>query len=145
MGDNIKQRLRDAALTGADLSPGDQLAADALRHIELLERWIGDLQSRMYVNCVFCGYRYGPETLAPASILEATSSAAGVLRKHIASCPEHPMRTLTLELERIKSAYLKGVGPAWAEVRNRSDWEHLTGFHELDSALGLLHKEVLHI
>ena len=25
-----------------------------------LEQWVNDLQSGMYINCVYCGHRYGP-------------------------------------------------------------------------------------
>lgn len=50
------------------------------RH-ELLA-WISDLQSGMYINCVYCGHRYGPNEM---------EIPADALRRHVASCPEHPM------------------------------------------------------
>jgi len=57
---------------------------------ELLERqrqWIDDLQSGQYVNCVYCGHRYGPEDSTPVSRAE-------LLKQHVQECPEHPMSEL---------------------------------------------------
>jgi hypothetical protein len=59
------------------------LEADARRH----QNWINDLQSDMYVNCVYCGHRYGPQESTPATM-------AVVLKEHIAQCPQHPMSAL---------------------------------------------------
>lgn len=49
-----------------------------------LEQWVNDLQAGMYVNCVYCGHRYGPEAEVP-------STMADVLKEHIEQCPEHPL------------------------------------------------------
>lgn len=49
-----------------------------------LKQWINDLQSGQYVNCVYCGHRYGPENSTPVS-------KADQLKAHIEQCPEHPM------------------------------------------------------
>jgi DNA-directed RNA polymerase subunit RPC12/RpoP len=49
-----------------------------------LLQWVADLQSGMYVNCVYCGHRYGPKDKVPASM-------ADVLKAHLATCPRHPM------------------------------------------------------
>lgn len=38
----------------------------------------------MYVNCVYCGHRYGPNDETPTLM-------ADVLREHIEQCPEHPL------------------------------------------------------
>lgn len=57
------------------------------------KRWVNDLQSGMYVNCVYCGHRYGPEKDTPVSM-------ADVLKAHVEKCPEHPMSKLKTELER---------------------------------------------
>lgn len=56
-----------------------------------LRQWVNDLQSGMYVNCVYCGHRYGPESEVPASMAE-------VLKQHIEQCPEHPMSKLKSQL-----------------------------------------------
>jgi hypothetical protein len=56
------------------------------RHLEWqLERykqWAADLQSGLYVNCVYCGHRYPPSN---------TPNVADALKRHIAHCEEHPM------------------------------------------------------
>lgn len=62
---------------------------------ERLQQWVNDLQSGMYVNCVYCGHRYGPESKTPVSM-------ADVLKQHIEQCPEHPMSKLKQENERLK-------------------------------------------
>ena len=49
-----------------------------------LQQWVKDLQSGMYINCVYCGHRYGPNDEVPASM-------ADVLKAHIEKCPEHPL------------------------------------------------------
>lgn len=58
-----------------------------------LKAWVADLQSGMYVNCVYCGHRYGPGETTPVSMADA-------LKAHIAQCPEHPMSDLLAALRR---------------------------------------------
>jgi hypothetical protein len=55
--------------------------------LERYKRWVDDLQSGIYVNCVYCGYRYGRDGAVPASM-------ADVLKEHVQQCPEHPMSKL---------------------------------------------------
>uniref|UniRef100_A0A6M3LBT4 Uncharacterized protein n=2 Tax=viral metagenome TaxID=1070528 RepID=A0A6M3LBT4_9ZZZZ len=62
-----------------------------------LRKWINDLQSGLYINCVYCGHRYGPNSEVPASM-------ADVLKVHIERCPEHPMSSLRQENARLKLA-----------------------------------------
>jgi hypothetical protein len=57
------------------------------KDLEAAQQWIADLQSGMYINCVYCGHRYGPNTDVPASM-------ADVLKAHIEKCPKHPMSKL---------------------------------------------------
>jgi hypothetical protein len=57
---------------------------------EKLQQWINDLQSGMYINCVYCGHRYGPSSEVPAAM-------ADVLKAHIEQCPKHPMSALKSE------------------------------------------------
>jgi hypothetical protein len=69
------------------------------------KKWIADLQSGMYVNCVYCGHRYGPEKDTPVSMAE-------ILKQHVEQCPEHPMSKLKLrngELTKILGAALHCV------------------------------------
>lgn len=54
---------------------------------ERLHQWVNDCQAGMYINCVYCGHRYGPSDEVPASM-------ADILKEHVIRCPEHPMSTL---------------------------------------------------
>ncbi len=60
---------------------------DQAAEIDRLQQWVNDLQSGMYVNCVYCGHRYGPEDNVPSSMAEA-------LKLHVEQCPKHPMSAL---------------------------------------------------
>jgi len=60
------------------------------------EQWINDLQSGMYINCVYCGHRYGAQENTP-------SSMADILKEHIEKCPKHPMSQLKEENEELKN------------------------------------------
>ena len=55
-----------------------------------LRNWVNDLQAGMYINCVYCGHRYGPDDEVPATM-------ADVLKEHIEQCPEHAMSALKAE------------------------------------------------
>jgi DNA-directed RNA polymerase subunit RPC12/RpoP len=63
---------------------------------DVLEAWIDDLQSGMYINCVYCGHRYGPNPSLDQSHLLTMRKA---LEQHIAECPKHP---LSQAINRIK-------------------------------------------
>ena len=65
---------------------------------EQLERWVEDLQSGMYINCVYCGHRYGPEDEVPATMADA-------LKEHIEQCPKHPMSKLKAELDEMRRIF----------------------------------------
>ena len=67
----------------------------ALLQIERLSQWVNDLQSGMYVNCVYCGHRYGPREDTPVAM-------ADVLRDHIEQCPKHPLSAAKAELEQLR-------------------------------------------
>lgn len=56
------------------------------------EAWVADLQAGMYVNCVYCGHRYGSESETPVSM-------ADVLKAHIEQCPKHPLSEVRARLE----------------------------------------------
>ena len=76
--------------------------AALLAHIDELERerdearaWVNDLHSGMYVNCVYCGLRYGPTDKTAPTMTEQ-------LTAHVEVCPKHPLsaakkRTAALE------------------------------------------------
>lgn len=57
-----------------------------------LIQWVGDLQSGLYINCVYCGHRYGPGESTPATLPQAGETPAGAaLREHVSQCPAHPL------------------------------------------------------
>lgn len=58
---------------------------------ERLVKWVDDLQSGMYINCVYCGHRYGPKDKVPCTM-------ANALKQHIEQCPKHPMSALKKSL-----------------------------------------------
>jgi len=58
--------------------------AKAEAELERMQQWINDLQSGMYINCVYCGHRYGPRKNTPVAM-------ADVLKEHIEQCPKHPL------------------------------------------------------
>ena len=91
-GERYEQELarKDAAIA----EQARQLK-DALAQVERYKAWVDDLQSGMYVNCVYCGHRYGPTETTPVSMADA-------LKEHIEHCPEHPASKLRSELEQVK-------------------------------------------
>ena len=66
-------------------------------NLKRLTEWVADLQSGMYVNCVYCGHRYGPGETTPVSMADA-------LKAHVEQCPEHPMSALKRENEELRAA-----------------------------------------
>ena len=88
------------------------------KEIERLQQWVADLQSGMYVNCVYCGHRYGPSETTPVSM-------ADVLKEHIEVCEKHPM-------SRLKKDYIR-LTEELAQEKN-SYWFLMTKFSELETA-----------
>lgn len=84
------------AYGGSALEKADEHIEQLERENERLKQWVNDLQSGMYVNCVYCGHRYGPERDTPASM-------ADILKEHIEQCPEHPMSKLKQEIAKAKA------------------------------------------
>jgi hypothetical protein len=66
-----------------------------------LSKWVSDLQSGMYVNCVYCGHRYGPGETTPVSMADA-------LKAHVEKCPKHPMSALKADNEWLREG-LRGI------------------------------------
>ena len=54
------------------------------KEIKRLMKWIADLLSNRYVNCVYCGHRYGKTE-------DTLSSMSEVLYEHIKECEYHPL------------------------------------------------------
>lgn len=65
-----------------------------------LELWIDDLQSGMYINCVYCGHRYGPNSGPNTKDFNITMRKA--LEEHISMCPKHPLSKALKEIDRLK-------------------------------------------
>ena len=77
--------LLDGLRKYVTLAANAELERDRLRREnDELKQWVNDLQSGMYINCVYCGHRYGPEDEVAATMQEA-------LYEHIAQCPKHPL------------------------------------------------------
>jgi hypothetical protein len=70
----------------------DRLNAENRR----LQKWVDDLQSGMYVNCVYCGHQYGPRGETPVSM-------ADTLKVHVEQCSKHPMSALKHENNRLQA------------------------------------------
>ncbi len=75
------------------------------RERDQLKQWVADLHSGMYINCVYCGHRYGPADKTPAS-------KADMLKAHIEVCPEHPMSRLKTERDALKAAAERHIAEA---------------------------------
>jgi uncharacterized protein YdcH (DUF465 family) len=81
---------------------------------EQLQQWVNDLQSGMYINCVYCGHRYGPESETPVSM-------ADVLKEHIEKCPKHPMSKLKQENERFRRE-IEGLQEIRHDIANLNEF-----------------------
>jgi hypothetical protein len=67
-----------------------------LKGVGRLQAWVNDLQSETYVNCVYCGHRYGPNPCTPVAM-------ADILKEHIEQCPQHPMGALKKQVEQLEA------------------------------------------
>ena len=103
--DKERDMLMSENLTGDFPWLKDEMKQLRARLAEL-EGWVDDLQSGMYINCVYCGHRYGPEDKVPASMSE-------VLKKHVEQCPKHPMSALKSRLAELEEAH------RWIPVEER--------------------------
>jgi len=107
-----ESRLREPQLCGhpaAAIKSTDEGTSHCAwcEEVGRLEDWVADLQAGMYVNCIYCGHRYGPEDDVPATM-------ADVLKEHIEHCPEHPASKL-----RVQRTRLQKVLYAWIEFKRR--------------------------
>jgi len=50
----------------------------------VLQQYIDDLQSEVYINCAYCGHRYGPKSSTPYTM-------SSLLSEHIEKCEKHPL------------------------------------------------------
>lgn len=87
-------------------------------------QWVSDLQSAMYVNCVFCGHRYGP-------LSSAATTSAEILREHIEQCEQHPLSYARADLRSL----IESFDLALAEFQNTNVAGMLRGFFITTAAL----------
>lgn len=95
-----KRPPTDGELAGWDEAArlrGDSTELILITEVQRMRAWVNDLQSGMYINCVYCGHRYGPDPGAPVAM-------ADVLKEHIQACPEHPMAKLKIANEHLQAA-----------------------------------------
>lgn len=85
------------AWRASTITDHDALLEDAAKEIKSLRKWVNNLQSGMFVNCVYCGHQYGPSETTPVSM-------ADVLKAHVEQCPKHPMSALKAQLTEANSA-----------------------------------------
>ena len=107
----------------------------AKARVKEMEQWVSDLQSGLYINCVYCGFRYGPGESTPATLPEAGETLAGAaLREHIAQCPDHPMSKLQARLATLRgaAACVTRAYPFHPLVESRALWDAI---ESLDAAL----------
>lgn len=98
-----------------------RVEAEGTKEVERLKTWVNDLQSGMYVNCVYCGHRYGPGETTPVSMADA-------LKAHVETCKHHPMNALREEVERLRARAQAAEGLA----------EETKGWMQLSDAAELL-------
>jgi DNA-directed RNA polymerase subunit RPC12/RpoP len=77
-----------------DICKREEFLEEEIRRLRGL---VKDLQSGMYINCVYCGHRYGPQDEVQVSMAEA-------LKRHVEQCPAHPMSKLKRENELLRNA-----------------------------------------
>ena len=77
-----------------------------------LTQWVSDLQSGMWINCVYCGHRYGPHDKTPVS-------KANVLYEHIKKCAKHPLSKALAENRRLRKKI--------KDFKNKSDMGAIPG------------------
>ena len=72
------------------------LPAVGCENCKTLEQWVHDCQAGMYINCVYCGHRYGPDDEVAPTMQQA-------LYDHIAECPKHPLSAMKRRAERAEA------------------------------------------
>ena len=104
-------------MSGVTVSDCCQTLDEAKGVIKRLQTWVNDLHSGMYINCVYCGHRYGPREDTPAVM-------ADVLKAHIEKCPQHPLSHAKTEIKRLQSALLEAA--KMSEAARSSPAGHLS-------------------
>lgn len=76
--------------------------------IEQLQQWVNDLHAGMYVNCVYCGHRHGPDEDTPVAM-------ADILKEHIEQCPEHPLSKATKRIRELEEL-IKPINNTYQDI-----------------------------
>ncbi len=117
----IKERyyeaVKEARRVGAQYGDGEK--EWLIEEVERLQTWVNDLQSGMYINCVYCGHRYGPSPETPVAM-------ADVLKEHIEKCPKHPMSALQAENEFMRNTLEEFRAGVARDVANKAFKDSLT-------------------
>lgn len=97
-------------------SVAEAALAERSEREQRLQQWVNDLQAGMYINCVYCGHRYGPDDEVPAAM-------ADVLKQHIEQCPEHPLNEYRelLQATRVGLGRLHGMTNDQGDLINEID------------------------
>lgn len=128
----------------AERGTSGDMVYDILRdwqeEVEQLQQWVDDLQSGMYINCVYCGHRYGPQDEVPATMAEA-------LKQHIEICEEHPMSKIRIDNAELASKLLhreEELEPLQENVRGLLEVHKLLkqDLKEKDEELEILRNEI---
>ena len=85
------------------------------QEIQRLKDWVTDLQSGLYINCVYCGHRYGPKEDTPVAM-------ADVLKEHIAHCPEHPLSHANEQIQKLEALVVEFV--EYLESHDECEWSY---------------------
>ncbi len=98
------------------------LPAVGCENCKTLEQWVHDCQAGMYINCVYCGHRYGPDDEVAPTMQQA-------LYDHIAECPKHPLSAMKRRAERAEARLAHpedAPGGPWAlrqSLTSGSTWD----------------------
>lgn len=87
MSEPVYPQLMEAARRGLNLTTENRR----------LKQWVRDLQDGCWVNCVYCGHRYGHEK-------DTQVAMADVLKQHVEQCPDHPMAALKARTTKLETA-----------------------------------------
>jgi len=87
------ERVRKEKLSEATTSELFEYIAQLEAELENTNQWIADLQSGLYINCVYCGHRYPPGS---GSVMQ------DILYEHIKTCPKHPLSKAIVELQQLR-------------------------------------------
>ena len=97
--------------------PEDAAPVDC-ENCKTLEQWVHDCQAGMYINCVYCGYRYGPDDEVAPTMQQA-------LYDHIAECPKHPLSAMKRRAERAEARLAHpedAPGGPWEIFKSCEGW-----------------------